>query len=46
MDFKGKDRWLTTSETVTFDMGRDLEKRVVNAFADMGKAVCHWKCVA
>jgi hypothetical protein len=46
VNFKGKDRWLTTSEHVTFDMGRDLETRVVNAFADMGKAVCHWKCVA
>lgn len=46
VSFKGKDRWLTTSEAVTFAMGRDLENRVVNAFADMGKAICHWKCVA
>lgn len=44
--FKGKDRWLTTSEAVTFGMGRDLERNVVNWFADMGKAVCHWKCLS
>lgn len=44
--YKGKDRWLTTSDRCTFDMGRDLENRVVHAFADMGKAICHWKCVA
>ena len=43
---KGKDRWLTTSENVTFHMGRVLQDSVVNWFADMGKAICHWKCVA
>ncbi|MCL4743811.1 MAG: hypothetical protein KJZ83_00200 [Burkholderiaceae bacterium] len=43
---KSKDEWLTTSSAVTFQMGRDLEWNVVNWFADMGKAVCHWKCIA
>lgn len=43
---KPKDSWLSTSEQVTFQMGRDLERNVVNWFADMGRAVCHWKCVA
>ena len=42
---KGKDQWLTTSEQVTFKMGRDLQDSVVNWFADMGKAFCHWKCL-
>lgn len=43
---KPKDEWLTTSEAVTFQMGRDLERNVVLWFAEMGRAVCHWKCVA
>jgi len=43
---KQKDRWLSTSEAMTFQIGRDQEKNIVNWFADMGKAVCHWKCVA
>lgn len=41
---KPKDQWLTTSEQVTFKMGRDLQDSVVNWFADMGKAFCHWRC--
>lgn len=45
-NFKGKDRWLSTSEAVTFQMGRDLERNVVGWFADMGKVVGHWSCVA
>ena len=43
---KPKDGWLTTSEQVTFGMGRHLQDDVVNWFADMGKAVGHWRCVA
>ena len=43
---KPKDGWLTTSQEVTFHMGRVLQDSVVNWFADMGRAVCHWKCVA
>jgi hypothetical protein len=42
---KPKPRWLTTSERLTFQMGRDQEKNIVNAFADMGKAICHWECL-
>ena len=41
---KPKDNWLTTSEEVTFHIGRVLQDAVVNWFADMGKAFCHWKC--
>lgn len=44
--YKGKDRWLTTSERMTFQIGRDQERNLVLWFAEMGKAVCHWKCVA
>jgi hypothetical protein len=44
--YKGKDRWLTTSEKMTFQIGRDQEKNLVNWMGDMNKAVCHWKCVA
>lgn len=43
---KPKDRYLTTSEHMTFQIGRDEERNVVNWFAEMGKAICHWKCVA
>lgn len=43
---KGKDRWLTTSERMTFQIGRDQERNIVLWFAEMGKAICHWKCVA
>ncbi len=42
---KPKDRWLSTSEAVTFQMGRDLERNVVSWFGDMGRAVCHWRCI-
>lgn len=44
--FKPKDKWLTTSEQVTYHMGRVLQDSVVGWFADMNKAWCHWKCVA
>lgn len=43
---KPKDRWLTTSERMTFQIGRDQERNLVNWFGDMGRAVCHWKCVS
>jgi hypothetical protein len=43
---KPKDRWLSTSEAVTFDMGRKLQDSIVHWFADMGKAIGHWKCQA
>lgn len=41
-----KDEWLTTSHAMTYQIGRDQERNLVQWFADMGKAVCHWKCVA
>ena len=42
---KPQDEWLTTSEMMTFQIGRDQEKNIVLWFADMGKAICHWKCL-
>jgi hypothetical protein len=39
-------RWLSTSENMTFALGRAVEKKVVETFADMGKAICHWECLA
>ena len=42
---KPKDGWLNTSEQVTFHIGRVLQDAVVNWFADMGKAICHWRCL-
>lgn len=41
-----KDEWLSASSAMTFQIGRDQEKNIVQWFADMGKAVCHWKCIA
>lgn len=43
---KPKDRWLSASERMTFQIGRDQERNIVLWFAEMGRAVCHWKCVA
>ena len=43
---KAKGEWLSTSEQVTFHMGRVLQDAVVNWFAEMGKAIGHWKCTA
>lgn len=41
---KPKDQWLTAADLLTYKMGTDLQDTVVNYFADMGKAVGHWKC--
>ncbi|MBY0560038.1 hypothetical protein [Hyphomicrobium sp.] len=43
---KPKDEWLNASSFMTFQIGRDQEKNIVLWFAEMNKAVCHWKCVA
>lgn len=43
---KPKDPWLTASQRMTFQIGRDQENNIVKWFGEMGKAVCHWKCVA
>lgn len=37
-------RWLSTSENVTFDMGRKLQDSVVHWFSDMKAAYADWKC--
>ena len=39
-------RYYSTSENLTFRMGRVMQDQTVHAFADMGKAICHWKCMA
>ena len=38
-------RWLSTAERLTYQMGRDQERNIVEAFADMGKSICHWRCI-
>ena len=43
---KPKDRWLATADVLTYDMGNDLQQRVLHYFADMGKSIGHWKCHA
>lgn len=40
------DRWLTTSDNVTFHIGRVLQDSVVTWFAEMGRAVGHWRCLS
>lgn len=42
---KAKDRWLTTSERMTFQIGRDQERNIVNWLGEENRAVCDWKCV-
>jgi hypothetical protein len=46
MKKKPKDGWLTAADVLTFQMGHDLQDQIVNSFADMGKAIGHWKCLA
>jgi len=41
---KPADRWLTTSDNVTFHLGRVLQDSVVDWFAEMGKTIGHWRC--
>lgn len=43
---KQKNEWLSTSENVTFRMGHDFQEQITHTFADMGKAIGHWKCYA
>jgi hypothetical protein len=43
---KPKDEWLDASQAMTFQIGRDQEKNIVQWFANMGKALAHWKCLA
>lgn len=37
--------WVNTSEQVTFHIGRVLQDAVVGWFAEMGRAVGHWRCL-
>jgi hypothetical protein len=43
---KPKPEWLSTSENITFTLGRWMQDQIVEWFADMDKAICHWKCVS
>lgn len=43
---KTNPEWLDTSHNVTFTLGRWMQDQIVDWFADMGKAICHWKCVS
>ena len=38
--------WLSTSENLTYRLGRIMQDETINDFADMGKAICHWRCVS
>lgn len=42
---KLKDEWLTTSQRMTFQIGRDQEKNIVNWLGEDNRAICDWKCV-
>jgi len=46
LDRKPKDRWVSTSDLITWDMGRRLQDDIVHHFADMGRAIGHWECMA
>lgn len=41
---KPKDRWLTAADVITYGMGNATQDTVVETFADMQRAVGHWKC--
>ncbi len=43
---KPKDEYLTAADVVTYAMGNDLQHAIIHHFADMGKAISHWKCLA
>jgi hypothetical protein len=45
-EIKPKDRYLNTSLSMTFEIGRMVQNHVVHKFADMGKAIDHWECLA
>jgi hypothetical protein len=41
-----RDNWLSTSENVTYRIGRELQDAVVHWLADQDKAITDWKCRA
>ena len=43
---KPANRWLTTSENITFHLGRVMQDSVVEWMAEMGKTIGHWRCIA
>ena len=43
---KQTDGWISTSEQVTFGIGHALQALVVGWFADMNRAIGHWRCLA
>ena len=42
---KPQDRWLSTADVITYEMGNNLQDAIVNHYADMGRVVGHWKCL-
>jgi rubrerythrin len=38
--------YLSTSENVTYTMGRVLQDLIADTFAEIGKAIGHWRCQA
>jgi len=43
---KPKDEWVGAADVATFQLGRMWQDSIVHWFADMGRAVGHWKCLA
>ena len=47
-DVTGKspaNRWLSTADVLTFEMGNRLQDAIVHHFADMGRVWGHWRCL-
>ena len=44
--FKPKDAWLGAADVATWQLGRMWQDSIVHWFADMGRAVGHWRCRA
>lgn len=42
---KPADEFVTTSQNVTWGIGRDVESKMAHWFADLGMAVGDWKCL-
>lgn len=43
---KPKEQWVSTADSITYELGRYIQDSVVHKFADMGRAVGHWKCLS
>lgn len=46
VEFELPERAMTTSEEVTFEIGRMVQDKVVHWYSDMGKAISNWKCLS